>query len=211
MSRGPLPKRPTHRPKAEFAKTNAAVIDAMKSYAAWMKSDLLPRSNGDFRYGADTFRKALALNEMVDIPLDHLLQIGYDDLHKNQAEFARVAKEIDPTKTPQQELAELAAIHPAPDRAPQSVSRHASTPRSRSSARTTSLRFPATCSRRSKRRRRSCVRRRRLRWIRPGPFETHSTKAYLQRHAAGDGLERAEDQRVHGGLQCRHDCFDQRA
>ena len=79
-----------------------------------MKSDLLPRSNGDFRYGADTFRKALALNEMVDIPLDHLLQIGYDDLHKNQAEFARVAKEIDPTKTPQQELAELAAIHPAP-------------------------------------------------------------------------------------------------
>jgi uncharacterized protein (DUF885 family) len=101
--------------KAEFAKTNAAVIDAMKSYAAWMKSDLLPRSNGDFRWGADTFRKALALNEMVDIPLDKLLQIGYDDLHKNQAEFARVAKEIDPTKTPQQELAELAAIHPAPD------------------------------------------------------------------------------------------------
>ncbi len=100
--------------KAEFAKTNSAVIDAMKSYAAWMKSDLLPRSNGDFRWGADTFRKALALNEMVDIPLDHLLQIGYDDLHKNQAEFARVAKEIDPTKTPQQELAELASIHPAP-------------------------------------------------------------------------------------------------
>ena len=107
--------------KAEFAKTNAAVIDALKTYAAWMKSDLLPRSNGDFRYGADTFRKALAYNEMVDIPLDHLLQIGYDDLHKNQAEFARVAKEIDPTKTPQQELAELAAIHPAPDRSPQSV------------------------------------------------------------------------------------------
>ncbi len=100
--------------KAEFAKTNAAVIDAMKSYVTWMKSDLLPRSNGDFRYGADTFRKALAYNEMVDIPLDRLLQIGYGDLHKNQAEFARVAKEIDPSKTPQEELAELAAIHPAP-------------------------------------------------------------------------------------------------
>src|SRR5579875_869944 len=100
--------------KAQFAKTNAAVIDAMKSYGAWMKSDLLARSNGDFRYGADTFRKALAYNEMVDIPLDRLLQIGYDDLHKNQAEFARVAKEIDSSKTPQQELAELATIHPAP-------------------------------------------------------------------------------------------------
>jgi uncharacterized protein (DUF885 family) len=101
--------------KADFAKTNAAAIDALKSYGAWMKSDLLPRSNGDFRYGADTFQKALAYNEMVDIPLDRLLQIAMDDLHKNQAEFARVSKEIDPAKTPQEELAELATIHPAPD------------------------------------------------------------------------------------------------
>jgi uncharacterized protein (DUF885 family) len=102
--------------KAEFAKSNAAVIEALKSYGAWMKSDLLPRSDGDFRWGADTFSKALAYNEMVDIPLDRLLQIGYADLHKNQAEFARVAKEIDPAKMPQQELAELAAMHPAPDK-----------------------------------------------------------------------------------------------
>jgi len=101
--------------KAEFAKSNATVIAALQSYSAWLKSDLLPRSNGDFRYGADTFRKALAYNEMVDIPLDRLLEIGYADLHKNQAEFARVAKEIDPSKTPQQELAELATMHPPPD------------------------------------------------------------------------------------------------
>ena len=102
--------------KAEFAKSNAAMIDALKSYGAWMKSDLLPRSGGDFRYGSDTFTKALAYEEMVDIPLDRLLQIGLDDLHKNQAEFARVAKEIDPSATPQQELAALAAEHPAPDK-----------------------------------------------------------------------------------------------
>jgi len=102
--------------KAEFAQSNAAVIAALKSYSAWMKTDLLPRSNGDFRYGADTFSKALAYNEMVDIPLDRLLQIGYADLHKNQAEFALVAKEVDPAKTPQQELAELATMHPAPDK-----------------------------------------------------------------------------------------------
>jgi len=102
--------------KADFAKTNAAVIDALKSYATWLKSDLLPRSNGDFKYGADTFTKDLAYSEMVDIPLPHLLEIALADLHRNQAEFARVAKEIDPTKTPQQELAELAQIHPAPDK-----------------------------------------------------------------------------------------------
>ncbi len=102
--------------KADFAKSNAAVIEALKSYGAWMKSDLLPRSNGDYRLGTETFRRKLALDEMVDIPLDRLLQIAYDDLHKNQAEFARVAKEVDPTKTPQEVLAELATIHPAPDK-----------------------------------------------------------------------------------------------
>jgi uncharacterized protein (DUF885 family) len=101
--------------KAEFAKSNAAVIAALKSYAEWMKSDLLPRSTGDFRLGADTFKKKIGYDEMVDMPLDRLLQIAMDDLHKNQAEFARVAKEVDPAKTPQEVLAQLATIHPAPD------------------------------------------------------------------------------------------------
>jgi uncharacterized protein (DUF885 family) len=102
--------------RAAFTKSNSAVIDALKSYGAWMKSDLLPRSNGDYKLGASTFQKKLSYDEMVDIPLDRLLEIAFTDLHKNQAEFARVAKEVDPTKTPQQVLAELATIHPAPDK-----------------------------------------------------------------------------------------------
>ena len=102
--------------KAAFAKSNAAVIEALKSYGAWMKSDLLPRSSGDYKFGAETFAKKIRYDEMVDIPLDRLLQIAFDDLHKNQAEFARIAKEVDPSKTPQEVLAELAGIHPAPDK-----------------------------------------------------------------------------------------------
>ncbi len=102
--------------KAAFAKSNDAVIQSLKDYGAWMKSDLLPRSNGDYRFGADIFRKKLLYDEMVDIPLDRLLEIAYADLHKNQAEFKRIAHDLDPTKTPDQVLAELATIHPAPDK-----------------------------------------------------------------------------------------------
>jgi uncharacterized protein (DUF885 family) len=101
--------------KAEFARSNAAVIQALKEYGEWMKTELLPRSNGDYKLGAETFAKKLQYDEMVDIPLDRLLEVAYADLHKNQAEFARVAKEVDPAKTPDQVLAELATIHPAPD------------------------------------------------------------------------------------------------
>ncbi len=101
--------------KAEFAKSNAAVIAALQSYEQWMKTDLLPRSHGDFRFGADTFEKKLQYDEMVTTPLPQLLAIATADLHKNQAEFARVARLVDPGKDPKQVLAELAAIHVAPD------------------------------------------------------------------------------------------------
>ena len=44
----------------------------------------LPQSKGDFRIGHETYSKKLLYDEMVDTPLDQLLQIGYDDLRKNQ-------------------------------------------------------------------------------------------------------------------------------
>jgi uncharacterized protein (DUF885 family) len=101
--------------KADFARSNADVIAALESYSKWLTKDLLPRSNGDFRYGADTFHKKLIYDEMVDTPLDRLLEIGYADMRKNQAEFSRIAKEVDASKTPAEVLTELAADHPAPD------------------------------------------------------------------------------------------------
>lgn len=101
--------------KAEFAKSNGAVIGELTNYLGWLKSDLLARSNGDFRIGADTFSKKLAYDEMVDIPLPRLLEIGYADLHRNQRHFAEVAKELEPTKTPRDVLEELGHQHPAPD------------------------------------------------------------------------------------------------
>jgi uncharacterized protein (DUF885 family) len=101
--------------KADFAKANATVIAALEGYQRWLKSDLLPRSQGDFRIGADTFSQKLLFDEMVSIPLDRLLEIGWADLRKNQAAFGATAKEIDPAKSPRQVLAELQADHPAPD------------------------------------------------------------------------------------------------
>lgn len=100
--------------KAEFAQTNAAVITALNSYLDWLKSDLLPRSNGDFRIGAETYAKKLRYDEMVDLPLDKLLAIGKADLRKNQQHFNQIAKQIEPDKDPRAVLEELGEDHPAP-------------------------------------------------------------------------------------------------
>jgi uncharacterized protein (DUF885 family) len=101
--------------KAAFAKSNGAVIADLQNYAAWLKSDVLPRSNGDFRIGAETFSKKLLYDEMVDTPLDQLVEIGRADMHKNQAEFKRVAAELEPNKSSSAVLAELMADHTTPD------------------------------------------------------------------------------------------------
>jgi len=98
--------------KAEFRKANQTTIDALRSYQAWLMSDLLPRSHGEFRIGAENYRKKLLYDEMVDTPLDRLLEIGYQDLKRNQAEFRRVARQIDAKRTPEQILTELERDHP---------------------------------------------------------------------------------------------------
>ena len=99
-----------------FARANAAVVKALKNYQAWLKKTLLAQSDGDFRLGAETYRKKLAFDEMVDTPLDRLLDIDAENMHRNQAEFARVAKELEPGKSAKEVLAEMAADHPAPDK-----------------------------------------------------------------------------------------------
>jgi uncharacterized protein (DUF885 family) len=100
----------------EFHKSNGAVMAALKDYEKFLRDEMLPKSNGDFRLGAENFSKKLQYEEMVDIPLDRLLQIGYDDLHANQRRMKEVAAQIDPKKTPREVLEDLEKDHPPADK-----------------------------------------------------------------------------------------------
>jgi hypothetical protein len=81
-----------------------------------MKSGLLPLSTGDFRIGADNYRRKLLYDEMVDTPLDRLLAMGYEDLRRNQSEFQKVAARIDPKRSPADILHDLEKDHPGADK-----------------------------------------------------------------------------------------------
>src|ERR1019366_8203334 len=99
----------------QFNAANDKVIAELQRYQDFLKNDLLPISKGDFRIGPELYSKKLRYQDMVAIPLDRLLQIGYDGLHKNQAELKRVAALIDPSNTPELVLATLEQDHPRPD------------------------------------------------------------------------------------------------
>jgi uncharacterized protein (DUF885 family) len=100
--------------KKEFADSNAAVIKALQDYQTWLTDTVLAQSTGDFRLGADTYRKKLRYDEMVDTPLDKLVAIDTENMKRNQAEFARIAREVDPKKSAAEVLADLAKDHPDP-------------------------------------------------------------------------------------------------
>ncbi len=102
--------------EAEFQRVNALVVAALQGYQDWLTHELLPRAHGEFRLGPQVFRDKLSYDEMVDTPLDKLLEIGIADLRRNQAEFARVAKQLEPGKSAREVLSELAADYPSPDR-----------------------------------------------------------------------------------------------
>ena len=110
----PLAFQEVHNPSltAEFQRTNQAVIAALTSYQTFLKADLLARSNGDFRIGAENYRKKIQFDEMVDTPLDQLLKIGYANMRRNQDAFRDVGKKIDPNKTAAQILDDLQKDHP---------------------------------------------------------------------------------------------------
>lgn len=99
---------------AEFKTANDAVIAALGDYKTWLQKDLLPRSNGSYAWGADTYRRMLSAREMIDTPLDVLLQKAEADLRANQALFAATARQIDPSRSPLEVLEALQKDHPKP-------------------------------------------------------------------------------------------------
>jgi hypothetical protein len=100
---------------AEFSATNQKVMDELKSYQEWLQKDLKPRAHGDFRIGAENYRRKLLYDEYIDIPLDRLLEIGMANLRLNQQAFKEKAAKIDPNKTAQQILEDGKDL-PAPDK-----------------------------------------------------------------------------------------------
>jgi uncharacterized protein (DUF885 family) len=99
---------------ADFRVSTQMVVDALKSYESFLRKNVLPASHGDFRLGPEVFRKKLLYDEMVDIPLDRLREIGYADLHRNQDWLKKTAAQIDPGKSTLEVLADVRKDHPEP-------------------------------------------------------------------------------------------------
>ena len=98
--------------KQALAKANANLIAAIQDYAQWLKNDLMPKASGDYAIGAAAYRRMLLDDDMVDMPLDQLEQVGVKELARLREEFQKTASQIDPKHTPAEVMDSLSREHP---------------------------------------------------------------------------------------------------
>jgi uncharacterized protein (DUF885 family) len=70
--------------KQEMAPVQQAAIEALDGYGKWLESDLLPRSNGEFRLGIEKFRAKLAHTIDSDLSMEAILQRAEQRLAETQ-------------------------------------------------------------------------------------------------------------------------------
>ena len=98
----------------QFATVNTAAVKALTEYKTWLKQEL-PKAKGSFAIGSEALAEHLADYELIDVPLDTLHQLAWSHLRDDQAQFAAVAKQLDPNGTVQSALEKLQTDHPKGD------------------------------------------------------------------------------------------------
>jgi uncharacterized protein (DUF885 family) len=84
---------------ADIRKATAMAIEAMGDYDRFLREELMPASNGEYRLGAELFDYLLRNAHMLPYSTDQLLEIGRMSVETTVIELERVASEIDKGRT----------------------------------------------------------------------------------------------------------------
>jgi len=75
----------------EFSAARSRAIAALDHYGRWLESDLLPRSNGNFRLGTEKWRRKLQYSLSSDLTPEEILASAEQDLLATREEMYEVA------------------------------------------------------------------------------------------------------------------------
>ncbi len=99
---------------AEFHQANDKAVEALDGYVQFLK-DQLANAKEEFAIGAEMFSRMLAVNEMVDMPLERVLEVGRANLEANKQAFIETARLIDPSRDVREVAESAANDHPTED------------------------------------------------------------------------------------------------
>lgn len=98
--------------RSAFNKANEIAITELNNFATYLEREKLPKVHNNYAIGKENYQKMLLYNEMLTLTPEAILAMGLDELKKEQALFAEVAKKIDPTKKPIEVFEALKKDHP---------------------------------------------------------------------------------------------------
>ena len=101
--------------RSQFLEANRKAALALTEYAGWLEREKLPKATDDFALGEEKFARMLKETELVDLPPDKILEIGMDQLRKEQKAFVDAARKIDGDKTPREIFKDVQNEHPTPE------------------------------------------------------------------------------------------------
>ncbi len=77
--------------KDGFTRARSRAIGALDQYGAWLETDLLPRSKGDFRLGTDKWRQKLEYSLSSDLTPEEILASAERDLDATREQMYEIA------------------------------------------------------------------------------------------------------------------------
>ena len=77
--------------KKELAPLQEKTAVALEDYKKWLQNDLLPRSDGNFRLGAEKFRKKLRFALASDMSMEEIMKRAQTDLQQTQTAIYETA------------------------------------------------------------------------------------------------------------------------
>ena len=77
--------------KKDLASLQDKTAAALDDYKKWLQKDLLPRSDGNFRLGAEKYRKKLRFALASDLPMEEILKRAKADLEQTQTAIYETA------------------------------------------------------------------------------------------------------------------------
>ena len=104
------------RLREAFESANDAALEALRRFVRHLEDRIRPHSTEEFAIGEDHFRTMLRVSEMVDLPMERLLDIGRGDLAQNAARLREAAARIAPGAPVREVLRRQAQDHPSPER-----------------------------------------------------------------------------------------------
>lgn len=98
-----------------FRIVNTRAISELKSFAAYLEREKLPKANDSFALGREKYQKMLLYDEGIVLDPEIILEIGTNGLVKEQAVFKAMALVINPGKTPIEVYNDIKQEHPTPE------------------------------------------------------------------------------------------------